>query len=126
LKYRLTDAFGDDVKYEIIGEPKDEASAKTLAVQDRYQFQWWALSLVRARPYQGQKKGADEGVDGVIYYKDVDPDTPKKSTDPEDCRSGQKWEGYCQRHTGIESGCQEPERCDWCFYHTEPANRADA
>ena len=79
LKYRLTDAFGDDVKYEIIGEPKDEASAKTLAVQDRYQFQWWALSLVRARPYQGQKKGADEWVDGVIYYKDVDPDTPKKA-----------------------------------------------
>ncbi len=79
LKYRLADAFGDDVEYEIIGEPKDEASARALAVQDRYQFQWWALSLIRARPYQGKKKGADEGVDGVIYYQDVDPDTPKKA-----------------------------------------------
>lgn len=79
LKYRLADAFGDDVKYEIIGEPKDTESAKALAVQDRYQFQWWALSLIRARPYQGKKKGADEGVDGVIYYEDVDPDKPKKT-----------------------------------------------
>ena len=79
LKYRLADAFGNDVKYEIIGEPKDAASAKALAVQDRYQFQWWALSLIRARPYQGKKKGADEGVDGMIYYQDVDPDNPKKT-----------------------------------------------
>ncbi len=79
LKYRLADAFGDDVKYEIIGEPKDAESARTLAVQDRYQFQWWALSLIRARPYQGKKKGADEGVDGMIYYQDVDPDNPKKT-----------------------------------------------
>ena len=79
LKYRLADAFGDDAKYEIIGEPKDAQSAQALAVQDRYQFQWWALSLIRARPYQGKKKGADEGVDGVIYYEDVDPDKPKKT-----------------------------------------------
>ena len=79
LKYRLADAFGDDLKYEIIGEPKDEASAKALANQDQYQFQWWALSLIRARPYHGKKKGADEGVDGVIYYQDVDPDNPKKA-----------------------------------------------
>ena len=79
MKYRLADAFGDDVKYEIIGEPKDTQSAKALAVQDRYQFQWWALSLIRARPYQGKKKGADEGVDGLIYYQDVDPDNPKKT-----------------------------------------------
>ena len=79
LKYRLADALGDDVTYEIIGEPKDVASARALAHQDRYQFQWWALSLIRARPYQEKKKGADEGVDGLIYYQDVDPDNPKKT-----------------------------------------------
>ncbi len=79
LKYRLADTFGEEVKYEIIGEPRDEASANALANQDRYQFQWWALSLIRARPYQGKKKGADKGVDGVIYYQDVDPDNPKKA-----------------------------------------------
>lgn len=80
LKYRLQGAFGDDVKYEIIGEPKDEASARALANQDRYQFQWWALSLIKARPYQGQKKGADEGVDGVIFFQDIDPKTNKSIT----------------------------------------------
>ncbi len=79
LRYRLADAFDADVKYEIIGEPKDGASARALAIQDRYQFQWWALSLIRARPYQEKKKGADEGVDGVIYYQDVDPDNTKKA-----------------------------------------------
>ena len=79
LKYRLADAFGDDAEYEIIGEPKDTASANALAVQNRYQFQWWALSLIRARPYQEKKRGADEGVDGVIYYQDVDPDNTKKT-----------------------------------------------
>ena len=78
LKYRLSDAFGDEAKYEVTGEPKDEASALALAQQDRYQFQWWALSLIKARPYQGKKKGADEGVDGVIYFQDVAPEKPKK------------------------------------------------
>jgi len=76
LKYRLQDAFGDDVEYKVIGEPVDVSSARALAKQDRYQFQWWALSLVKARPVQEKKKGADEGVDGVIYFQDIDP--PKK------------------------------------------------
>jgi site-specific DNA-methyltransferase (adenine-specific) len=76
LKYRLQDAFGDDVEYKVIGEPVDISSARALAKQDRYQFQWWALSLVKARPVQEKKKGADEGVDGVIYFQDIDP--PKK------------------------------------------------
>ena len=67
--------------YEIIGEPQDEASARALAQQNRYQFQWWALSLIKARPYQGKKKGADEGVDGVIYFKDKDPQTNKPTTE---------------------------------------------
>jgi DNA modification methylase len=78
LKYRLSDTFGEDVQYEVIGEPKDESSARALALADRYQFQFWALSLIPARPYQGKKKGADEGVDGVIYFQDINPDRPKK------------------------------------------------
>ncbi len=79
IKHRLQSAFGDEVTYEIIGEPKDEASARALAQQNRYQFQWWALSLIKARPYQGKKKGADEGVDGVIYFQDIDPERPNKA-----------------------------------------------
>ena len=34
---------------------------------DKYQFQYWALSLVGAQPYKGGRKGADGGVDGLIY-----------------------------------------------------------
>ncbi len=81
IKHRLQSAFGDEVTYEIIGEPQDEANARALAQQNRYQFQWWALSLIKARPYQGKKKGADEGVDGVIYFKDKDPKTNKPTTE---------------------------------------------
>jgi site-specific DNA-methyltransferase (adenine-specific) len=72
-KYRLKDMFGD-IAYEVIGEPKDEGAARQLAQDDRYQFQWWALSLVRAKPLGGAegdrkgKKGADKGIDGVITF----------------------------------------------------------
>src|SRR5713101_6823619 len=34
------------VPYEVIGVPKDLASAAVLAQEDRYQFEWWALGLV--------------------------------------------------------------------------------
>lgn len=80
MEYRLRDTFGDDVEYEVVGNPQDEQSAHDLAQRDRYQFQWWALSLVKARPYQGKKKGADQGVDGVIFFEDLDPNTSKKVT----------------------------------------------
>jgi len=37
------------------------------------------LSLIKARPYQGQKKGADEGVDGVMYFQDIDIKNPQRT-----------------------------------------------
>jgi len=43
--------------------------ARALADQDKYQFQWWAVSLVDAVPFAGKKKGADSGIDGLIYFK---------------------------------------------------------
>lgn len=75
IKYRLRDAF-PSVEFQVIGEPKDAAAAQQLARENRYQFQWWALSLVRARPFGGDagsktgKKGSDQGVDGVINFLD--------------------------------------------------------
>src|SRR5438874_12339058 len=51
-KYRL-DAMFPGVRYRVIGEPQDLAAARQLAADDRYQFQWWALSLLRARPLGG-------------------------------------------------------------------------
>lgn len=71
IKYRIEDRYGKSVKYEVIGEPEDLKGAYELAGQDRYQFQWWALSLVKARPIsEERKKGADKGVDGLKYFKD--------------------------------------------------------
>ena len=43
--------------------------AERLAESDPYQFQWWALGLVGARPVE-EKKGADRGIDGRIYFHD--------------------------------------------------------
>ena len=69
MKKRLEDSF-PGIKYEVIGEPKDVEGAKALARQDRYQFQWWALSLVKAQPVGEKKKGADKGIDGIIRFMD--------------------------------------------------------
>jgi hypothetical protein len=52
--------------------PKDLDGAKDLATRDKYQFQWWAVSLVNAVPFAGKKKGADGGIDGLIYFYDFD------------------------------------------------------
>ena len=56
--------------YKIVGEPKDLASAVELANKDKYQFQWWAVSLIGGQPYGEKKKGTDTGIDGYIYYMD--------------------------------------------------------
>jgi site-specific DNA-methyltransferase (adenine-specific) len=68
IQKRLRDAFGP-IPIEIHGVPRDLGGARALATQDKYQFQWWAVSLVDAVPYGGKKKGADTGIDGFIYFK---------------------------------------------------------
>jgi len=74
MKHRLLNAFGESVKdeYEVIGEPVDPQGARQLASEDPYQFQWWALGLVGARPVE-QKKGADKGIDGRIVFHEGSP-----------------------------------------------------
>jgi site-specific DNA-methyltransferase (adenine-specific) len=70
MRYRLQDAF-PDVDFQVLGEPADVGSARMLAENDRYQFQWWVLSLVKAKPIEGkEKKGADRGIDGVVNFVD--------------------------------------------------------
>lgn len=51
-------------------------AAKELA-KDPYQFQWWVLSLIDARPVGSTparpkegRKGADEGIDGWLRFAD--------------------------------------------------------
>jgi DNA modification methylase len=69
VKRRLHDAFGRDVQFEERGQPTDFGSAKRLAKLDKFQFQHWALSLINARPLrEGDGKGADRGVDGLLYF----------------------------------------------------------
>lgn len=68
IEKRLRDAF-PGIAFEVHGTPKDLDGARALAERDKYQFQWWAVSLVDAVPYAGKKKGADGGVDGLIYFK---------------------------------------------------------
>jgi len=68
MKERLFDSFGAEAKYEVIGEPTSLPDAAALAESDPYQFQWWALGLIGARPEE-QKKGADKGIDGKIVFQ---------------------------------------------------------
>jgi site-specific DNA-methyltransferase (adenine-specific) len=67
MKHRLAGAYGDAAQYRVIGEPTTVEDAEQLASDDPYQFQWWALGLVGARPMEG-KKGADRGIDGRLYF----------------------------------------------------------
>lgn len=69
IEKRLRDAF-PNIIFDVYGTPKSMNGAIDLAERDKYQFQWWACSLVNAQPYQGKKKGADTGIDGVIYFQD--------------------------------------------------------
>ncbi len=73
IRHRLRDSYGEAISetYRVIGEPVDVSGATDLAVSDPYQFQWWALGLVGARPAEG-KKGADKGIDGRIYFHEGD------------------------------------------------------
>lgn len=74
MKARLLDTLGLE-NVEVVGQPTEVIGAKALAEDPRdgrYQFQWWALSLVGAQPVGGQKKkGADAGIDGVIGFTDA-------------------------------------------------------
>ena len=81
IKKRLSDAFGPEIKstYDVIGEPTDLAGAGQLAAEDKYQFQWWALGQVGARPAE-QKKGADRGIDGRLYFHDDESGQSSRSS----------------------------------------------
>jgi site-specific DNA-methyltransferase (adenine-specific) len=76
VKGRLNDMF-PGTQFKIEGEPKDMGAARELSSNSRYQFQWWALSLIGARPVGSTpskptegRKGADEGIDGWLRFAD--------------------------------------------------------
>ena len=81
IEKRLKDAFGAKCKFEVHGTPKDVEGARDLMKRKpdgAYQFQWWAVSLVDAQPFQGKKKGPDGGIDGLKFFHDVDQADARK------------------------------------------------
>ena len=75
LKSRLQSTFGSKLsEYDVVGVPQDIESARALATESghdgRYQFEYWALGLVDARPGNNRRRGADAGVDGYINFFD--------------------------------------------------------
>lgn len=73
ITQRIRKAF-PDCAFQVSGTPRDVDSARYLAessgLEGRYQFQYWALSLIDALPAQDKKKGADGGLDGFIWAYD--------------------------------------------------------
>ena len=68
IEKRLRDAF-PGVQFQTHGVPQDLAGARDLAQRGQYhEFEKWALSLIAAQPGNLGKKGADRGLDGVIYF----------------------------------------------------------
>jgi len=81
VKRRLRDAFGEEIDFEEKGQPTDLGGARQLAENDKFQFQHWALSLIGARPLkEGDGKGADRGVDGLLYFYETESAEPAKKS----------------------------------------------
>jgi len=68
IEKRMKDAF-PGLGFDVVGRPQDLNSALDLAARDKHQFELWALSVVEAQPWKGGRKGADGGIDGIIYFK---------------------------------------------------------
>ena len=77
IKHRLHTAFSGTAEYEVVGEPVSLPDARALALENRYQFQYWALGQVGARPTD-PKKGADQGIDGRLKFHDDKPGVTKQ------------------------------------------------
>lgn len=72
---RLVDAYGERIMGDIRvdGIPQDMAAARALANRDddrvRKEFEKWAvLTYTNNRAVINDKKGADKGIDGVVYF----------------------------------------------------------
>ena len=78
VERRLRDAFGTDAKFETIGVPKAISAARDLALRDKHEFEKWAITLLPdAQPFRGGRKGADTGIDGIVYLRTAKSQTDK-------------------------------------------------
>jgi site-specific DNA-methyltransferase (adenine-specific) len=67
IEGRLKGRF-DGMHPIVKGRPVDLGSAQDLARRDPYEFQWWANWMLGVQNYRERKKGADKGIDGIIYF----------------------------------------------------------
>jgi hypothetical protein len=65
-----------DIKFEIRGMPQDIEGLRAMAEQARtnprlyYELQYWAINKIPAAQHaQNQKKGADGGIDGIVWLR---------------------------------------------------------
>ncbi len=65
---RLAHTYGESVReqYDVLGIPRDEASAAALFARSPFEFERWAVSLVNGQP--NERQVGDRGVDGVIRF----------------------------------------------------------
>ncbi|MBI4702033.1 MAG: site-specific DNA-methyltransferase [Deltaproteobacteria bacterium] len=64
-KHRLATAFGDDVRYRVVGEPASLGQAKELVRRGPLELRWWVLGVLGARPAEPGRR-AVPGVDGWL------------------------------------------------------------
>ncbi|QMW24653.1 site-specific DNA-methyltransferase [Sandaracinobacteroides saxicola] len=71
IEKRLRDAF-PGISFVTEGLPKDLASAQLLAERDKHEFQKWVVTWIGGRPWKGGQKGADGGIDGLMFFNGYD------------------------------------------------------
>ena len=119
IERRLKDAF-PGVTFDVHGTPKDLWGARDLALRDKYQFQWWAVSLIDAQPFGGKKKGADGGIDGLIYFKSDARTTERAIVSVKGGRQRRRTHGSRpQRRLGAGASA------DWRVPHPRRSDAAD-
>ncbi len=67
IEARLAESVGR-TSFRLEGIPRDFASAVKLAERDKFQFQWWANYLFNPHALREQKRGADYGIDGELFF----------------------------------------------------------
>ena len=123
MKNRLKTAFDllPSRDYQVVGEPVDVGSARALAEQDRYQFQFWAMSLLEALPREQGRRGADRGIDGVVYFIDG-----PGGRHAEGHRAGEERQGVVAPRTGPEGDARPGEGGPGPVHHPRGADQGHA
>ena len=128
IRQRITRAF-PDCKFSVEGTPKDVAAASFLAETDglngRYQFQYWALSLIDALPAQDRKKGADGGTDGFIWAYDS-PNAKKPFKIAVSVKSGKIPANHIRELAGLLNASRDNTQMAFLLTLKEPSRKMKA